>query len=434
MYDIIFIGGGLNYAGAVVAAKRGLHVALIEQDLEHIGGTCLNNGCIPSKHFLHLAKAQLKLHNPAFSRHKDRLKLDIAVQEKDEVIHKAHRAIEKQCLQAGVEIIEGKGYITGAHTVEVNGTTLKAQYIIIGTGSHPFIPEGITYNQETIITSDEALNLKTFPSSIAIYGSGAIGLEMAGFFAANEVATTLIYRHEHISNKIHPTIVQSMEKTLQDTGVQLMPNTTIVEAKEQEKRAKVTTNNGIYEFDKLLVATGRIPNTDVIKTSHIAIDRGIVTDDYFTTTLANVYAIGDCNAKLMLAHAARAQVLNVVDTILGKKRNLNLTHIPKFIYTLPSQYAAVGLTKKDNPAKEALFPLSALALSHLAGGDEGYVILYADHEDFLVGAEIYSPNAEEIISAITVGLVAELDSKTALQTVFPHPTYSEAIDRALRRL
>ena len=433
MYDIIFVGGGLNYAGAVVAAKKGLKVALVERDMEHIGGTCLNNGCIPSKHFLHLAQAELKLRNPAFSRHKDSIKMDVAVEEKNSLIQKAHKSIEMQCTKAGVELIEGTGYVTGPESVEVDDKKLKAKHIVIGTGSHPFIPDGIAYDKETIITSDEMLNLTALPSSIAIYGSGAIGLEMASFFAANGVDTTLIYRHEHISNKIHPTIMESMEQMLKSIGVQLMPNTSIVEAKEHEKRAKVTTNGGVYEFDKLLVATGRRPNVDVVKTDAIEVGKGIVTDDYFATTLPNVYAIGDCNAKLMLAHSARAQALNVVDTILGHKRRLSLTNIPKFIFTLPSQYAAVGLTKKDSPAKEALFPLSALALTHLAGGSEGYVVLYADQEDFLVGAEILSPHAEEIISSLTVSLVAEMDIKTALQSVYPHPTYSEAIDRALRR-
>ncbi len=433
MYDIVFVGGGLNYAGAVVAAKKGLKVALVERDMEHIGGTCLNNGCIPSKHFLHLAEAQIKLRNPAFSRHKDRIKMDTAVKEKDTLIKKAHKSIEMQCNSAGVELIEGTGYVTGPNSVEVDGKMLEAAHIVIGTGSQPYIPEGIEYDKETIITSDEVLNLSSLPSSIAIYGSGAIGLEMASFMAANGVKTTLIYRHEHISNKIHPTILHSMEKMLQNIGVKLMPNTTILEAKEHEKRAKVTTNSDLLEFEKLLVATGRRPNLEVVKTDAIEVAKGIVTDEYFATTLPNIYAIGDCNAKLMLAHAARAQALNVVDTITGKKEVLNLANIPKFIYTLPMQYAAVGLTKKDNPAKESIFPLSSLALTHLAGGEDGFIVLYADEEEFLVGAEILSPHAEEIISAITVSLVAELDVHSALKSVYPHPTYSEAIDRALRR-
>ncbi len=439
MYDIIFIGGGLNYAGAIVAAKRGLKVALVERDMAHIGGTCLNNGCIPSKHFLHLAEVEVKLKNPAFARHKDRLKLDIAVKEKDDLVQKAHRSIEAQCMQAGVELIEGKGYILDDKSVEVDGKRLEAKYVVLGTGSSPFIPDGIVYDKEAIITSDEVLNLKSFPENIAIYGSGAIGLEMASFFAACGVETTLIFRHEHISNKIHPTLLASLESELQNLGVKFLQNTSIIEAKEHNKKAKITTNEGVLEFDKLLVATGRKPNTDVVKTDKIEVSRAIKTDQFFETTMQGVYAIGDCNGKLQLAHAARAMVLCVVDTILGKKKKLRLDNIPKFIYTLPLQYAAVGLTKttldkQGFSYKEAYFPLSALALSHLTGASNGGVVLYSDEENFILGAEMVAPHAEELIGIITTALTGEMDKETLLRTVFAHPTFSESIDRVLRRV
>lgn len=434
MYDIIFIGGGLNYAGAVIAAKKGLKVALIEKNMEHIGGTCLNNGCIPSKHLLHLAKTLINLKNPAFSEAKININLEIALHEIDEILKKSHKSIKIQCINAGVELIEGIGYIIDKNIVEVNEKKLESKYIIIGTGAYPNIPDGIEYNKKSIITSDEALNLKEFPSSIAIYGSGAIGLEMASFFAANSIDTTLIYKHSQISNKIHPMIVKNIENMLKNLGVKLMPNTTILQANGNENKVKITTKDEEYEFDKLLVATGRKPNIEAIKIDSIKIEKGIITDDFFTTTTPNIYAIGDCNAKLMLAHAARAQVLNVVNTILGDKSKLNLCNIPRFIYTLPMQYASIGLVKKDNPQKESIFPLSSLAISHLVGGKDGQMIIYADEEDFVIGAEILSPYAEEIISALSVSLSTEADVKTMLDSVFAHPTYSEAIDRALRRL
>ncbi len=438
MYDIIFIGGGLNYAGAVVAAKKGLKVALIERDMEHIGGTCLNNGCIPSKHLLHLAQTQVALRNKAFARHKDPLKLSVAVEEKEEVIVKAHRSIEMQCTNAGVELIEGEGVIKEPYKIEVNEKSYQAKHIVLGTGSSPFIPEGIAYDKEAIITSDEVLNLKEFPSSIAIYGSGAIGLEMASFFAANGVETTLIFRHEHISNKLHPTILQNLEASLQELGVHFMQNTQVVEATNHEGRAKITTDKEVLSFDKLLVATGRRPNVEVVATSQIAVQRGIVTDDFFETTLKDHYAIGDCNAKLMLAHSARAQVLNVVGTIMGKKERLNLENIPKFFYTLPLQYAAIGKTKTSLDKegieyKESIFPLSALALSHLTGATKGVIVLYADKEDFLLGAELFAPHAEELIGILSVALASENDVATTLRAIFAHPTFSEGLDRALRR-
>ncbi|WP_281950883.1 dihydrolipoyl dehydrogenase family protein [Nitrosophilus kaiyonis] len=439
MYDIIFIGGGLNYAGAVVAAKKGLKVALIEKDLFHLGGTCLHEGCIPSKYLLHLADINCELKNEAFRIKNDKIKLEIAQKHIDEVLRKSTKSIKIQCSSTGVELIEGEGYLIDKKQVQIDKDIYEAKYIVIGTGSHPFIPDGIEYNKESIVTSDEILKLKNFPKNIAIYGSGAIGLEFASFFAANRVDVTLIYRHEHISNKIHPQIIQKIEENLKKLGVKLMPNTTILEARDFEKSARVTTNEGVFDFEKLLVATGRVPNIDVIKTDLIKTSKGVVTDDFFETSLKNHFAIGDCNAKLMLAHAARAQVLNVVENITGNKKILNLMNIPKFIYTLPLQYAAVGLTKTylDKNSihyKESLFPLKALAISHLLDTTEGVVILYADENDFIIGAELFMPNAQELIGIISTALNAELDKNSFLETVFAHPTFSESIDRVVRRL
>jgi dihydrolipoamide dehydrogenase len=430
MVDVIFIGGGLNYAGAVVAAKRGLKTVLIEKSLDHLGGTCLHEGCIPSKHFLHLSETLVKLKNPAFKIRKDHLKLDVAVKEKDELVQKAAKSVRMQCEAAGVELVEGEGFVIEPHKVKVADQIYEGKNIIIGTGSHPFIPDGIEYDGQCVITSNEVLRLKAFPQSIAVYGSGAIGLEMAGFFAANGVETHLFYRHDHISSKIHPELLKRLEAQLRNLGIVLHPNTTILEAKEHERRAKLTTDKGVMEFEKLLVATGRRPNVEVVQTKAIEIEKGILTDDFFQTTLPNHYAVGDCNAKLMLAHAARAQVLNVIEQILGNKERLKLENIPKFIYTLPLQYAVVG----TKGAKEAFFPLSAMALTHLVGASEGGVVLYADEEGFLTGAEILAPYAEEIISVVAAALTCESDVKTLLHAVFPHPTIGEAIDRAARKL
>jgi len=147
--------------------------------------------------------------------------------------------------------------------------------------------------------------------------------------------------------------------------------------------------------------------------------------------MKNVFAIGDVNAKLMLAHAARAQTLNVAHNILGNKEKLNLDNIPKFIYTIPLSYAAVGKTE----GKKTVFPLSHLGISGaVMNSDNGMVILYTDEENFINGAEIFAPNAEEIIGIISAALAGEMDKDILLKAVFPHPTFSEAIDRVLRRV
>ncbi len=172
-YDIIYIGGGLNYAGAVIAAKNGKKVALIETKLNQLGGTCLHKGCIPSKMFLHYANVVYESKNEILT---GTLSLDMAslFTKKESLLENVNKTILKQC--SHVELIEGKGKLTAPNSVEVDGKTITGEHIVIGTGSHHFIPGGIEYDKESIITSDEVLNLTKLPKKIAIYGVGAIGL------------------------------------------------------------------------------------------------------------------------------------------------------------------------------------------------------------------------------------------------------------------
>jgi dihydrolipoamide dehydrogenase len=428
MYDVIIIGGGLGYAAAIVLGKAGKKVALIEKDLNHLGGTCLHNGCIPSKNLLHRAKTLLELKEGFFEK-TPTLNLSKLQEHIKRIITSHTKGVTAQLKAAGVELIEGIGYVTD-NGVEVNGKTLKSEYIIIATGSSPRKPEGIEFDYKKIITSKEALNFKHIPKEISIYGSGAIGLEMASFFASVGSKVNLIYRHDTISRKFPEIITQKLQEQLKNIGVNLMPNSPISKAVVKDNKVIMTINNKEISTEYLLVAAGRVPNVDVIKTNKISLSKGIDTDEYFQTSMPGVYAVGDCNGKLMLAHAARAQALNIAEQILGKKEKLNLNNIPKFIYTLPLSYASIGVTSK----KEAFFPINYLGISGSYFGDElGIVKIYADEEGFITGADIFAPNAEEIIGTISVALASEIDINTFKKAVFPHPTYSEAIDRALRR-
>ena len=432
--DIVFIGGGLNYAGAVTASRNGKNVVLVEQNLNHLGGTCLHNGCIPSKHLLHLSKTVFEIKNPAFKTKKENLELKAAQEELDLILSNASTAVRKQLENANVNIVEGKGFLTDRGKVETKDFLIEADTVVIGTGSYAFIPEGIEYNGENIITSDDALRLKNFPKNIAIYGNGAIGLEFATFFAISGVETTLIYRGEKLLKKADERINSALEKKLLQMKIVLKNKTSVLEAKEHEKGVRIVTDKGVMEYDMLFVATGRRACKDVIKTDLIKVeDKGIVTDDYFETSLKNHYAIGDCNGKLQLAHAARAEVLNVVQKICyGKVSKLNLYNIPKFIYTLPLSYANVG--DIENSSKNSVFRLSSLTLSQSYDAKEGVIIIYADDEDFITGAEIFSPFAEELIGIVNTAINAELDKESFLKTVFAHPTFSEGIQRTLMKL
>ena len=428
MYDVICIGGGLNYSAAIVLAKSGMKTALIEKDLNHLGGVCLNEGCIPSKNLLHRTKALLETDEEIFEGNK---KINLSkLQEKISTsISASRKGIKSQILASGIELIEGEAFVIDENQVKINDKVLEAKYIIIGSGANPFIPQGIEYNSKNIITSHEAIKLKKFPKEITIYGSGAIGLEFASFFAINGVKTTLIFRHENLSRKFPPEIDKKIQNSLTKNGVILKNNTSIISA-NADKKVIIETNNGKIETEMLLVATGRKPNTDVIKTDKIKVSKGIDTNEHFQTSVENVFAVGDCNGKLQLAHAARAEALNVADFILGKKEVLNLDNIPKFIYTMPLSYANIGITSTN----KATFPIKNLGIrAAVPYAEEGEITIYVDDEGFIIGADIFSPYAEEIVGIIATAIESEIDIKTFEKVTFPHPTFSEAIDRVLRR-
>ena len=439
-YDILFLGGGLNYAGAVIASKAGLKCALVEKNPPHLGGTCLHNGCIPSKMYLQAAESIRLSKKPWIE---GELKLDMAKldDEKEALLAAATKAIGKQCEK--VDIIEGEGALVAAHTLQVGEKRLTGRYMIIGTGSGSFIPEGIAYDGQQIITSDEVLNLRTLPEKIAVYGSGAIGLEMASFFAAAGVETELVWRHDRLLPKAHPMISRNSMKQMEQLGITLLPEHSIKSAKSTEQRGvHIRFEDGKEHYvPMLLVATGRKPRTDAIKTEEVRVGKkGIETDAHFETTLADHYAIGDCNGKLQLAHAARAEVKYVLQRILGKNpQPLLLEHIVKFIHTLPCTYATVGKTKADLEKsgvvyKESVTPLKGLPFTHTHEGDLGVFVLYADEEGFVLGGELFSPMAEELIGIVAMALAGEMDAQTAKNTVLAHPTFSETLETAFHRL
>jgi len=438
-YDILFLGGGLNYAGAVVASRAGLKTALIEKHMEHLGGTCLHNGCIPSKMYLAAAETLYRSRKPFIE---GSLKLDTAKldEEKETLLARATAAITKQC--AKVELIAAEGKLVAPHTVEADGKHYTAKHIVIGTGARPFIPEGIVYDGTQVVTSDEVLNMQVLPEKIAVYGDGAIGLEMASFFAASGVATELIWRHETLLSKAHPMISQALAEQMKRLGVRLSGGKSIATAKATKRGVHIVYNDGGEHYvPMLLVATGRRAVTDAVQTPEIAIDEhGIVTDAHFETTLADHYAIGDCNGKLQLAHAARAEVLYVVQRILGQNpETLELSRVVRFIHTLQCSYAVAGKSRRELEKagiryKESVVPLRGLPFAVTHDGDGGVMTAFADEEGFLLGVEIFAPNAEELAAIADMALAGEMDAATMRRTILAHPTFSESLERTLGRL
>jgi len=388
--------------------------------------------------FLHYAQTVYESQNEIFD---GRLKLDMRklFEKKEKLLGNVTKIVQKQC--EGFDLIEGKGIVVAPQTVRVGEQTYQGEHIVIGTGSSPFIPEGIVYDGKLVIVSDDVLDLTELPKRVAVYGTGAIGLEMASFFAAAGSEVTLIGRHEVLLKGAHASIESALKGQLEKLGVHLMLQRSIQSAKPTKRGAHIVFDDGNEKYyDTLLAATGRRPNTDVIACDKIAVNKGIVTDIWFESTLPKHYAIGDCNGKLQLAHAARAEALNVTDQILGKSpRALNLDHVVKFIHTLPMSYAYVGKRKSELeqagiPYKEKLVGLNQFTYSVYNHASKGVMVSYVDSEGFILGGEILSPNAEELIATVGMALAGEMDAAQAKRVIFAHPTFSEALERTFYRL
>jgi len=275
--------------------------------------------------------------------------------------------------------------------------------------------------------------MQELPKKIAIYGVGAIGLEMASFFATAGTEVTLVNRGDKILKHSNPLIQKAIKDQLEKIGVKILEKHPIKTAKSTKKGVHITfeDKSSIY-MPLLLVAAGRNANVDFLTCKDIQVEKRIVTDRFFETTLPKHYAIGDCNGKLQLAHAARAEVLNVVGQILGKNPSpLNLDHVIKFIHTLPMSYAVVGKTDTE---KSSIVPLSQFPYAFYNHASQGFVISYADSEGFITGAEILAPNAEELAAIAGMSLAGEMDAAQAKRTIFGHPTFSEALERTFFKL
>jgi len=426
-YDVLFIGGGLNYVGAIFLARSGKKVALIEKELNHIGGTCLNNGCIPSKKLLHRTKTIYETNEEFFTKSKLNIKklLKTIESERKDLVKKVTTQIKSN----GVELIEGEAKLISKNEVKVGDKVYEAEYIVLGTGAKPFIPEEIEIDYQKIITSDEVFRLEKLPKEIIVYGGGAIALEMVGYFAINGVKTTLIYRRDNF--KMHEKISEKLKLQLQNIGIELKLNTSIKSAKVNKNVEIITNDDEKIKTEMLLIATGRKPNLDFLEYELELQKDAIKTNQYFQTSESNIFAIGDVNGKLALAHTARKEAINVAEFLNGKKEILNLDNIPKFIYTIPLSYASIGV-KSEN---EIIYPLKALGISKsIKGSENGIVVIYYDKDKFIKGAELFMPSAEELISVFAEILAGEMDAKTALNATFPHPVFAEIFDYAFRKI
>ncbi|MEA4964559.1 MAG: dihydrolipoyl dehydrogenase [Oscillospiraceae bacterium] len=452
-FDVLIIGGGPGgYLCAERASQGGFKTALIE--MANLGGTCLNEGCVPTKSLLYCAKQYAAaLHGKDYGFTASEVKYDHAavVARKDRVVKKLVAGVGATMKSHNITVFKGLGEIQGKNSVKgydvkVGDEIVTADRLVLATGSVVAVPpipgvkEGIASG--FVVTSREFLSMKELPAGMVAIGGGVIGLEMACYLATAGVKVTVVEMMPKIAGPTDQEICDNLMKTYQkDYGMKFELSAKVKEVKAdcvvfEDKDGKTVE----AKCDKVLLAAGRRANIAGLNVEALGIEtnRGaVVTDRFLLTNVPNVYAVGDCNGKLMLAHTAYREAEVAVNHMLGVKDEMKYDHIASVIYTNP-EVAAVGLSKaaaegQGMKVKEVKVPmqLSGRYIAETLRGDGFAKIVYDLENNRLVGICMVGSYASEMIYGASLMLDTELPLSQLKKLVFPHPTVSEVIREGL---
>lgn len=443
-YTIAVIGGGpAGYYAAIYAAKLGASVILFEKD--KVGGTCLNRGCIPTKTYLKTAE-YIKHIKDAYDRgitvHFGNLGVDMekVVENKERVVARLTGGVTALLRSNGVDVVKGEASLSGADTVVCNGEEYRAKNIILCGGSKAGRLSIEGAELDGVLDSDGILSLTALPSSLCIVGGGVIGCELATAFSLFGSRVTIVEAADRILPMFDEEVARVIASSLSSLGVELHTSSKVKAFVKKEKDLSVVTDGGNIDAQKILVSIGRTADLSCLgsMSGQIKTVKGkIDTDIYLRTSVPNIYACGDINGKLMLAHAAYKMARIAVDNCLGGSIPATFGDIPSCLYTIP-EAAFVGLTEEQAKQKygEVLigkFDFSANGRALAAGEKVGFVKVIADKKyGELLGVHIVGGAATEMISEAVALMAAEITVDEAMRIlVHAHPSFSEAFGEAI---
>ena len=455
-YDVIVLGSGPGgYPAAIRASQLGLKVAIVEK--ESLGGVCLNWGCIPTKALLKSAQVyEYMKHSADYGISANDVKHDFGavVKRSRGVADKMSKGVSFLMKKNKIDVIMGYGKIAGKGKLEVTAAdgkkqTVEAKYIVIATGGRSRELSSMPQDGKKIIGYREAMVLPTQPKSMIVVGSGAIGSEFADFYNSMGTKITIVEFMPRVVPVEDEDISKELEKQFKKKGITIMTSAevTSVDTSGKGVKAKVKTATGevTLEADILLSAAGVVANIENIglEESGIKTEKGkVVVDKYGQTSVAGIYAIGDCAPGQALAHVASKEGINTAEHIayMEKKYNhapeaMDYNNIPGCTYCSP-EIASVGYTEKA--AKDAgfevkvgKFPFMASGKASASGNTDGFVkvIFDAKYGEFL-GAHMIGAGVTELIAEVVVARKLETTYHEILNGVHPHPTMSEALKEA----
>ncbi|GAB3437723.1 dihydrolipoyl dehydrogenase [Insolitispirillum peregrinum] len=443
-FDVVVVGAGPGgYVAAIRSAQLGMKTAVVER--EHLGGICLNWGCIPTKALLRSADVfRTMKHASAYGLKVSGAEADLAA------IVKRSRGVASQ-LSAGVKhllkknkvtVIDGEGKLAGKGTLAVTKDgvtqTVSAKNIILATGARARTFPGLEPDGKVVVTYKGALTPETMPKKLLVVGSGAIGIEFASFYHALGAQVTVVEVMDRIVPAEDEEISGFLEKSLKKDGLTILTRTSVKGIKVAGGIATCSIDqNGTVsdqQFDRVILAVGIQPNTENLGLEGTAIktDRGFIQiDDYCATGEPGVYAIGDITPGPWLAHKASHEAILCVEKIAGQHVHpLDRSRIPGCTYCHP-QIASVGLTEKKArdagyQVKVGRFPFMGNGKAIALGEPEGLVkTIYDAKTGELLGAHMIGAEVTEMIQGFSIAMTLETTEAEIMHTVFPHPTLSE---------
>ena len=457
-FDVVVVGAGTGgYVAAIRAAQLGLSTAVVERQ-PSLGGTCLNWGCIPTKALLEHAHALKMAQDGAdwgitFGTPGAKPAIDMARvhARKLKIVTGLTKGVEFLFKKNKIEWIKGHARLAGGGRIDVSGErprSLTGREIIIATGSSPRSLPGITIDRTQIITSDEAINLAAIPKSMAIMGSGAVGVEFASIFRRFGSEVTLIELQNRLVPNEDEAISAELEKAFRKRGIKSRTGATVTSAVASGAGVTIEMTSGgkseTLVVETLLVAIGRSPVTDGLGAVELGVtlERGFVkVDELFRTNVPGVSAIGDVITMsgaphAQLAHLSSAEGVLLAERIAGRDvQPINYDHVPACTYCDP-EIGSVGLTERDAidrgfDVRVGTFPFGVLGRAKIAGEIEGFVKIVGEKKyDELLGVHMIGARSTELVAEATVALRLESTVEELMRTIHPHPTMSEGIGEA----
>ncbi len=457
-FDVIVIGSGpAGYVCAIRCAQLGLSTAVIEQNVNKqaqplLGGTCLNVGCIPSKALLDSSHryAEAAGHLADHGIGVEGVSLDVAgmMARKDKIVSQLTGGVSGLLKANGVSVITGSAVLLAGRQVEVTDasgekSTHNAENIVLAAGSEPAAIPPAPVDGDRVVDSTGALCFEAVPDRVGVIGAGVIGLELGSVWARLGANVVMLEAMDQFLPNMDEQIAAESAKIFAKQGLDIRLGARVTDVTVNGDTVSVAYTQGDnsekLEFDRLIVAVGRVPRTEKLfaADSGVTVDeRGFVfVNDYCATEAPGVWAVGDIVRGPMLAHKGSEEGVMVAERIHGKAAQLNYDVIPSIIYTHP-EVAAVGKTEQDLKAegvdyKVGAFPFAAIGRAMASGETEGLVKILSDADsDQILGAHVVGPSAADLVQQIVIAIEMAASTEDLQLMIFGHPTMSEAVHEA----